>query len=214
MHRIFTWEGRGKRRDRVEPIHRGAQASTDVDVLGARKLPTGQRRGPFDAGGALWARRGGGNAEKTEGEERSQRGRSFGAEHRHRLMSMFLGRGNSRQPSGGAIRRGGCPLGPETRRARRKRGENQTEKRLNRRRGSPKRNEVRKGRRGSGVPGETRSGEGEEPGGRRGREGWEGVETAAAGGYQLAGAGVRAGGRRRPRCWRGRPSLPAGRAID
>ncbi len=158
-----------------------------------------------------------GEAEETRRRPKVRKGRRGGGlsgEPRHRLTSTFLGRGNSRQPSGGAIRRGGCPLGPETRRARRKRGENQTEKRLNRRRGSPKRNEVRKGRRGSGVPGETRSGEGEEPGGRRGREGWEGVETAAAGGYQLAGAGVRAGGRRRPRCWRGRPSLPAGRAID
>ncbi len=58
-------------------FHRGAQEPTDVDVLGARKLPTGQWRGPFDAGGALRARRRGANAEKTQGKERWQRERSF-----------------------------------------------------------------------------------------------------------------------------------------
>ncbi len=61
----------GKERSQRERSLRGAQASTDVEVLGARKMPTGQRRGPFDAE----TRRRGGNAEKTQGKERSQRER-------------------------------------------------------------------------------------------------------------------------------------------
>ncbi len=139
----------------VATIHRSARASTDVDVLGARKLPTGQRRArPIRRGGCppgpeTRRKRGEESAEKKNEGALGRHFRHFrplkiedfpevSGEHAHRLMSTFLGRGNSRPASCGAHSTRRVPSGPGD--------AEQTRRR-------PK---VRTGRRGSRVSGELR----------------------------------------------------------